>query len=82
MKIGEIKELLQGKPTAEQLAALKQDERAGVQKLLLAYQKRVEKEAAERERFAHLLQYEREYLSLPGIQYVAGVDGGHWPDLW
>ena len=74
MKIGEIKELLQGKPTAEQLAALKQDERAGVQKLLLAYQKRVEKEAAERERFAHLLQYEREYLSLPGIQYVAGVD--------
>ena len=74
MKIGEIKELLQGKPTAEQLAALKQDERAGVQKLLLAYQKKMEKEAAERERFAHLLQYEKEYLSLPGIQYVAGVD--------
>ncbi len=74
MKIGEIKELLQGKPTAEQLAALKQDERAGVQKLLLAYQKKMEKEAAEQERFAHLLQYEKEYLSLPGIQYVAGVD--------
>ena len=42
MKISQIKELLAGTPTAEQLAELKADERSGVQKLLAAYSKRLE----------------------------------------
>ena len=49
MNITEIKELLAGEPTAEQLATLAADERKGVQKLLAAYNKRLEKAAAEKE---------------------------------
>ena len=45
MNITEIKELLIGVPTAEQLATLAADERKGVQKLLAAYNKRLEKAA-------------------------------------
>ena len=37
MNITEIKGLLAGAPTAEQLATLAADERKGVQKLLAAY---------------------------------------------
>lgn len=73
MKINEVKELLAGEPTPEQLAALRQDERSGVQKLLAAYDKRLAKAAAERQRFEKMLQYERIYYG-KGAQYVAGVD--------
>lgn len=73
MKINEVKELLAGEPTAEQLAALRQDERSGVQKLLAAYDKRLAKAAAERQRFEKMLRYERIYYG-KGAQYVAGVD--------
>ena len=59
MNITEIKELLAGAPTAEQLATLAADERKGVQKLLAAYNKRLEK-AAEKERFTAMLKLERE----------------------
>ena len=55
MNITEIKELLAGAPTAEQLATLAADERKGVQKLLAAYNKRLEKAAAEKERFTAML---------------------------
>ena len=48
MKISEVKELLAGEPTAEQLATLKDDERSGVQRLLASYYKRLEKEELER----------------------------------
>ena len=60
MNITEIKELLAGAPTAEQLATLAADERKGVQKLLAAYNKRLEKAAAEKERFTAMLKLERE----------------------
>ena len=73
MKISEVKELLAGEPTAEQLATLKDDERSGVQKLVVAYYKRLEKAALEKERFAKMLTYEKEYYA-QGVRYVAGVD--------
>ena len=74
MKLQEIKAILSGNPTEVQLQELRQDERAGVQKLLAAYDKKQEKEKQERERFANMLQYEKEYLSLPGIAHIVGVD--------
>lgn len=74
MRIGEIKEILAGKPSAEMLEGLRQDERPGVQKLLLSYEKRLEKGEAEKQRFAAMLQYEKQYLALPGIRYIAGLD--------
>lgn len=73
MKINEVKELLAGTPTCEQLAELKADERSGVQKLLAAYYKRLEKAAQEKERFTKMLSYEKKYYA-QGIKYVAGVD--------
>ena len=74
MKLQEIKTILAGNPTEEQLTGLKKDDRAGVQKLLAAYAKKLEKEKLERQRFAGMLNYEKEYMALPGIQYIAGVD--------
>ena len=73
MKISEVKELLAGEPTAEQLATLKDDERSGVQRLVASYYKRLEKAALEKERFAKMLTYEKEYYA-QGVRYVAGVD--------
>ena len=73
MKISEVKELLLVTPSSEQLILLQADERSGVQKLLLAYYKRLEKEAQEKERFTKMLAYESEYYA-QGVQYVAGVD--------
>lgn len=73
MKINEVKDLLAGAPTAEQLAELKADQRSGVQKLLAAYYKRLEKAALERKRFAKMLTYEKQYYA-QGVRYVAGVD--------
>ena len=40
MTITEIKNLLQGEVSKEQLEELKADERKGVQKLLISYEKR------------------------------------------
>ena len=74
MKLAEIKTILAGNPTEEQLTELKKDERVGVQKLLVAYDKKREKEKQERLRFANMLRYEKEYMALPGIQYIVGVD--------
>ena len=74
MKLQDIKAILAGSPTEEQLQSIRQDKRAGVQRLLAAYDKKREKEKQERERFANMLQYEKEYLSLPGITHIVGVD--------
>ena len=74
MKLQEIKSILAGKPTAEQLQDIRQDGRAGVQKLIAAYDKRLEKEKAERLRFENMLRFEKEYLALPGIARIIGVD--------
>ena len=73
MNITEIKELLAGAPTAEQLATLAADERKGVQKLLAAYNKRLEKAAAEQERFTAMLKLDRELYD-EGYELIAGVD--------
>lgn len=73
MKISEVKELLAGEPTPVQLAELEADERSGVQKIVAAYYKRLEKAALEKERFAKMLTYEKEYYA-QGVHYVAGVD--------
>ena len=73
MKISEVKELLLGNPSSERPKMLRADERSGVQKLLVAYYKRLEKEAQEKERFTKMLAYESEYYA-QGVQYVAGVD--------
>lgn len=73
MKISEVKELLAGVPTPAQLEKLRTDERSGVQKLLTAYNKRLAKEAAEKERFYQMLAYERRFYD-QGAQYIAGVD--------
>ena len=47
MKINEVKELLNGHPSPEQLAELSLDQRTGVQKLCQAYQKRIAAQARE-----------------------------------
>ena len=73
MKISEVKELLAGEPTKEQIEAIKADERSGVQKLLAAYYKRLEKMNQEMELWESMQQYEDEW-QLRGAQYIAGVD--------
>ena len=75
-KISEIKTLLdnlQAQPEAALLAELRQDGRAGVQKLLAAYEKRLAEEAAEQQRFAGMLAYERA-LQSRGVSCICGVD--------
>ena len=54
MKINEVKELLNGHPSPEQLAELSLDQRTGVQKLCQAYQKRIAAQAREQKRLAGL----------------------------
>ena len=74
MKLQEIKSILAGRPAAGQLQEIRQDRRAGAQKLIAAYDRRLEKEKAERLRFENMLCFEKEYLALPGIARVIGVD--------
>ena len=73
MKIAEVKALLAGTPTDEQIALLGQDERRGVQQLLEAYIKRLEVEDAERARLKKMQVFEQKYYS-EGAQYIAGID--------
>lgn len=73
MKIGEIKAILAGQPTQEQLEAFKADERSGVQKLLTAYYKRLEKEYQLMDLWESMQKYEDEY-HLRGAKLIAGVD--------
>lgn len=73
MKISEVKELLEQNPTAEQLLLLQKDTRVGVQKLLLSYNKKLAKDAEERQRFQKMLLHENNYYA-QGKKYIAGVD--------
>ena len=73
MKISEVKELLAGAPTAQQLTALAADSRSGVQKLLASYHKRLRKLEEERQRFAKMLEFEEKTYA-EGARLVAGVD--------
>lgn len=73
MNITEVRELLLGEPTEEQLEALALDERVGVKKLVTAYRRRQKLAAKERERFYQMQCYERQYYG-EGAKYIAGVD--------
>lgn len=52
---------------------LQTDNRSGVQKLLLLYQRRIEKEVQEQKRLAKMYTYEREKLNM-GYRLIAGID--------
>ena len=71
--IKEIKTLLAGQPTEEQLGVWRQDPRKGVQQLLTAYKKHGEARAREQERLEKLMAPERQYWQ-QGLEFVAGCD--------
>ena len=72
MTITEIKSLLQGEVSIEQLNELKADERKGVQKLLISYEKRQAKFAQAKAQFQDRFSYEKRFWLKD--QLVAGVD--------
>lgn len=72
MTITEIKNLLQGEVSSEQLEELRADERKGVQKLLVSYEKRQLKRAQALAQFQNRFSYEKEFWQKN--QLVAGVD--------
>lgn len=61
MTITEIKKLLQGEVSKEQLEELKADERKGVQKLLISYEKRQAKYAKALAQFQSRFSYEKNF---------------------
>jgi ribonuclease HII len=75
VNIQEIKQRLQTihDETDEWFQQLLHDERKGVQRLVQQWYKQKEEEKRERERFLHMLQYERS-LYERGVRYIAGVD--------
>ena len=72
MTITEIKNLLQGEVSSEQLEELRADERKGVQKLLVSYEKRQLKRSQALAQFQNRFSYEKEFWQKK--QLVAGVD--------
>lgn len=72
MTIKEIRELLKDNPTSEQVAALADDERSGVQKLLVSYHKRQAKLLQKQAEFSQRFAYEKQFWAKN--QLVAGVD--------
>ena len=74
MTIAEVRVLLsQDHPDEEVLIALSEDPRQGVQKLLSAYMRRLEKENAERLRVEGMYETERTFYE-KGMTLVAGMD--------
>ena len=72
MTITEIKNLLQGEVSSEQLEELRADERKGVQKLLVSYEKRQLKRSQALAQLQNRFSYEKEFWQKN--QLVAGVD--------
>ena len=73
MKINEIKDLLQADSIDPAiLAELAKDDRKGVQKLLVSYQRRQEKLAKQKEEFLGRFSYEKDFWAKG--QLVGGVD--------
>lgn len=73
MTIKEIKDLLKNSVLDDtKLAELKQDDRAGVKKLVASYEKRQEKLAQKKAAFQKRFSYEQEFWNKS--QLVAGVD--------
>lgn len=74
MKISEIKVLLQQDVVSEELLKeLAEDERTGVQKLLISYNKRVEQEAKLKEQYVEKTVYEQKCYQ-NNFQYICGID--------
>ncbi len=74
LKVEEIKQLLQQDNVDEiVLDQLKEDPRASVAKLVKQYEKRIEKEYDELQKFVTMSVYENQ-LRYTGIEHVAGVD--------
>lgn len=72
MTIKEIKELLNNGVSEEEFAALKNDPRSGVQKLLTSYKRKQDLLLKKKEQFLSRFQYERRFWGKG--QLVAGVD--------
>ena len=72
MTITEIRNLLQGEVSSEQLEELRADERKGVQKLLISYERRQAKRAQAVAQFQNRFSYEKKFWQKS--QLVAGVD--------
>jgi len=73
MTIVEIKNILAGEPSKEQLELLLADTRSGVKKLVESYYKRQASKLAEQERFRKMLSYENKYWA-QGYTTIAGCD--------
>ncbi|WP_085508241.1 ribonuclease HII [Thalassobacillus devorans] len=72
--IAQVKEKLAGRQLAEhEWTALKQDPRKGVQKLLLQYERQLEKEKLLQVKYQEMMVFEQKQYEA-GKQYVAGVD--------
>ena len=74
MKIEEIKELLKYTEESvlrDRLQEFREDERPGVQKLILQYEKKAEKYGKELERIENMRSYERKYSR---AEYICGID--------
>ncbi|MDO4178292.1 MAG: ribonuclease HII [Phascolarctobacterium sp.] len=73
MTITEVKNILANNPTEEQIDILRLDKRAGVQKLLWAYDKKIHLLNVEKERFEKMLEFENKFYD-EGAQFICGVD--------
>ena len=74
LKIQEVKQLLEADHVDEvMLMSLRKDERAGVVKLLKQYDKRIEKEYDELQKFITMSVYENQ-LRYQGVEFIAGID--------
>ncbi|GGE65735.1 ribonuclease HII [Priestia taiwanensis] len=72
--IKEIQQFLQSEDiTIEEVETLRQDERKGVHKAILQWEKRQEEKEKQRQLFIHMSSYEKE-LREQGVQHIAGVD--------
>lgn len=72
--VHDLKEMLQKEEgTAALLQRMRQDTRVSVQKLAQSYERKLEKQEAERERLMHMYAYETTYYN-QGIYGIAGVD--------
>ena len=72
MTIKEIKELLKGDVSEEEIANLEKDSRSGVQKLLISYRKKQKKLFEKKQAFLERFLYEKQFWQKG--QLVAGVD--------
>jgi len=59
--------------TQEELATFKQDQRKGVQQLILRYEKELERKAELKQRFQSMKEFENAYWQ-EGKHYIAGID--------